>query len=123
MNPWQQERRRAVAAEMDRRKRLKYAHLNTSHFFVPLAVEILGVMGPDAGLFCQELGRCITAATSDPLSHQHLLQRVSVATQRGNAAAILGTMPECTCSIYYCADIVTFTVHQYYFILLMLLYT
>ena len=28
----------AVAAEMERRKRLKYAHLDTSHFFVPLAV-------------------------------------------------------------------------------------
>ena len=83
----------AVAAEMDRRKRLKYAHLDTSHLFVPLAVETLGVMGPEAGLFCQELGRRIAATTSDPLSHQHLLQRVSVATQRGNAAAILGTMP------------------------------
>ena len=47
---------------------------------------------PEAGLFCQELGRCIAAATSDPLSHQHLLQRVSIVVQHGNAAAILVTM-------------------------------
>ena len=38
----------AVGAEMERRKRLKYAHLDTSHFFVPVAVENLGVMGPEA---------------------------------------------------------------------------
>ena len=77
---------------MERRKRVKYAHLDTSHFFVPVAVETLWVIGPEAGLFCQELGRCIAVATLDPLSHQHLLQRVSIATQWGNAAAILGTM-------------------------------
>ena len=36
----------AVGAEMERRKRLKYAHVDTSHFFVPVAVEASGVMGP-----------------------------------------------------------------------------
>ena len=81
-----------MAAEMECRKRVKYAHLDTSHFFVPVAVETLGAMGPEAGLFCQELGRHVAAATLDPLSHQHLLQRVSIATQQGNAATILGTM-------------------------------
>ena len=81
-----------MAAEMEHRKRMKYAHLDTNHFFVPVAVETLGVMGPEAGFFCQELGRRIAAATLDPLSHQHLLQRMSIATQQDNAAAILGTM-------------------------------
>ena len=82
----------AVAAEMEQRKREKYAHLDPSHFFVPIAVETLGATGPEAGHFFRDLGRPIAVTTSEPLSHQHLLQRVSVAIQRGNAAAILGTV-------------------------------
>ena len=39
-------------------------------------------------------GQGITAATLDPLSNQHLLQRVSIAVQHGNAAALLGTLPQ-----------------------------
>ena len=34
----------SVAAEAERRKRLKYANLNFSYFFVPVAVETLGVI-------------------------------------------------------------------------------
>lgn len=90
----------AVAAEMERRKREKYAHLDPSHFFVPIAVETLGAVGPEAGLFFRDLGRRIAAATSEPLSHQHLLQRVSVAIQRGNAAAILGTAERGSAALY-----------------------
>ena len=80
----------AVAAEMERRKREKYAHLDP-HFFVPIAVETLSVIGPEAGHFFRDLGRWIAVAISEPLSHQYLLQRVSVVILRGNAAAILGT--------------------------------
>ena len=39
-------------------------------------------------------GQGITAATLDLLSNQHLLQRVSIAVQHGNAAALLGTLPQ-----------------------------
>ena len=74
---------------MEWRKREKYVHLDPSHFFVPIAV--LGAMGPEAGHFFRDLGRRIAAVTSEPLSHQYLLQQVAVAVQRGNAAAILGT--------------------------------
>ena len=31
-------------------------------------------------------------ATEDHFTHQHLVQRISVAIQRGNAAAVLGSM-------------------------------
>ena len=30
--------------------------------------------------------------TQEPLSHQYLVQRIAVAVQRGNAAAVLGTV-------------------------------
>ena len=82
----------AVASEAERRKRAKYAHLNPSHHFVPIAVETLGAFGPEALTFIRDLGRRIMDATQEPLSHHHLRQRIAVAVQRGNAAAILGCM-------------------------------
>ena len=76
------------------RKRLKYAHLDTSHFFIPLAVETLGVMGPEAGWAllprARQTHRCRHMRPSLPPAPS---AAVLVATQRGNAAAILGTMP------------------------------
>ena len=44
-----------MAAEAERRKRLKYANLNFSYFFVPVAVETLGVIGPESHAFLQDL--------------------------------------------------------------------
>ena len=81
-----------VAAEMERRKREKYAHLDPSHLIVPIAMETLGAIGPEAGHFFRDLGRWIAVAISEPLTHQYLLQQVSVVILRGNAAAILGTV-------------------------------
>ena len=42
-----------VAEEAERRKKVKYTHLETSHCFsfIPVAVETLGVFGPEAGQF------------------------------------------------------------------------
>ena len=68
-----------VAAEMEHRKREKHVHLDPSHFFVPIAVETLGAMGPEAGHFFRDVGRWIAADTSKPLSHQYFLQQVAVA--------------------------------------------
>ena len=81
----------AVAEEAVRRKRGKNSHLEASHHFTPMAVESLGVFGPDARSFLQNLGRRLRETISEPSSYHHLLQRVSVALQRGNAAALLGT--------------------------------
>ena len=78
------------AEEAEKKKRTKYAHLEESHYFVPVAVETMGVFGPEARSFLRELGYRIANATQDPLSHLYLRQRISVAVQRGNTAAILG---------------------------------
>ena len=64
------------------------------------AIE-LGAIGPEAGHFFRDLGRWIVVATSEPLSHHYLLQRVSVVIQRGNAAAILETAERGIISIHY----------------------
>ena len=46
-----------------------------------------------AASFFGHLGRRIRAETGEPRSLQFLLQGISVAVQRGNAAAVLGTAP------------------------------
>ena len=76
----------AVAASAEQRKRTKYLHLETTHHFVPVAVETLGPIGEEGRVFLKELGRRIAATCFEPLSYQYLLQRVAVAIQRGNAA-------------------------------------
>ena len=82
----------AGAAAAKHHKPSKYCDLDATHHFVPIAVETLGVLGQDARNFFLEVVRRVTAVTNEPQSHQSLLQRVAVAIQRGNAAAILGSI-------------------------------
>ena len=42
---------RAVAVDAEQWKKSKYSHLETTHCFVPVAVETLGAMGPEARSF------------------------------------------------------------------------
>ena len=70
----------------------KYEHLDSSHLFVPFAVETSGVLGEAAEKFVGELGRHLCKTTGEPHSCERLLQRISTAVQRGNAAAVFGTM-------------------------------
>ena len=51
----------------------------------------LGVIGPDSLAFLHDLASRIQKVTMEPLALQYLLQRLSVAIQRGNAIAIRGT--------------------------------
>ena len=79
-----------MAADAEQRKRVKYAHLDHTHHFVPVAVETLGAMGAEALAFFKEVARRIARVTNEPRSHQYLLQRVAVAIQRGNTDSVLG---------------------------------
>ena len=69
-----------------------YAHLDTSHHFVPFVVETSGVLGEAAVDFTKDLGRRLCKATGEPHSRDFPLQRILVAVQRGSAAAVLGAM-------------------------------
>jgi len=60
---------------------------------VPVAVESLGALGEEASNFFRNLGHRITSVTTEPRSFQFLMQWLSVAVQRGNAACMLGTVP------------------------------
>ena len=48
--------------------------------------------GADAIYFIRKLGRRIACDTGECRATEYLLQRISVAVQRGNAAAVMGTV-------------------------------
>ena len=81
-----------VAREAEIRKRLKYSSLSAIYCFVPIAIETLGAMGEDAADFIHRLGRRITAVSGERRATEFLLQRLSVAIQRGNAMSVMGTV-------------------------------
>ena len=73
-------------------KRTKYTHLNASHHFVLVAVEISGVLDSEALQLLWDLGHRLREATGKQRSYQFLLQRVSVAVQCGSRAAVVGSL-------------------------------
>ena len=60
------------------------------YFCVVLEKE--GVFGPGTQEFVTELGRWLIWVSGDPLARSHMIQQISVAVQRGNAASVLGTL-------------------------------
>ena len=82
-----------VASNAENRKHARYSHLDSTHHFIPVAIETLGAFGKEASLsLCfQDLGQRLIGFTSDPMSRTHLLQRISVTIQCGNAASVLGS--------------------------------
>ena len=84
----------AVAASAEE-KTTKYGELARTHYVAPLAVETSGAFGPGARKFFTELGRRLIRVTGDLMSRCHMIQQISVALQRGNAAAVLGTIEQC----------------------------
>ena len=82
----------AVAAAAEERKKTKYANLSPSHLFMPVAIETTGVLGPETALFLKDLSNRLRQVTGDDDTHYHLLQRLSVAVQRGNSASVLGSV-------------------------------
>ena len=73
------------------RKQAKYAELTQWYEFMPIAVESHGSYSKSAADFLSELGRRISATTSDPRETSHLFQRLSIAMQRFNAVCIYDT--------------------------------
>ena len=82
-----------AAAKAEGVKTSKYSHLDRVYNFQPIAFETCGSMGPSSEAFLRDLGRRLRMATGEPKSYTHLLQRLSVAIQVGNAASVMGTLP------------------------------
>ena len=86
----------AAADEAEREKHNAYIDLKTEYNFTPLAFETFGSIGPETSLFLKRLGKLMARSTGEPKSLDFLLQRISVAIQRGNAISVLGTFNEST---------------------------
>ena len=84
----------AVADATETRKAAQYHHLLATHIFAPVAIETSGNFGSDTHLFLKEISKRLKSSSGEALSHQFLLQRLSVAVQRGNTLSILGTMQQ-----------------------------
>ena len=66
--------------------------MESTHYFIPVAIETLGAMGQEARSFFKAVARRIVATTNEPQTLQFLQQRVAIAVRRGNAASVLRSM-------------------------------
>ena len=82
-----------VACDAERHKISKYSNLLSTYTFIPIAVKTIRAVGADAMSFFIELGRRVRFITNEKRSYYFLMQRLSVAVQRGNAACLVGSMP------------------------------
>ena len=79
-----------VTERAEERKVEKYRCLPASHLFCPVAIETLGAVGPQSLALIKDIARRIASETGESRAGEYLLQRLSVAVQRGNPAAVLG---------------------------------
>ena len=75
----------AAANHAATEKSSKYQHLTDTKIVVPVSIETGGERDIQAIEFIDELGKRITAVTSEPMETQCLFQRISITIQRRNA--------------------------------------
>ncbi|KAG7295586.1 hypothetical protein JYU34_021841 [Plutella xylostella] len=84
----------AAAGRAEMMKGRKYASLGEGYMFVPFGVETLGPWGPEARQLFKDISIRLIEVSRDPSAGSYLAQRLSIAIQRGNAASVLGTLPD-----------------------------
>jgi hypothetical protein len=84
----------SAAGAAESKKQAKYIEFSRSgdFSFAPIAIETLGAWGPSALNITAEIGGRIARCTGDIRSTAFLRQRLDIAIQKGNAAAVHGTM-------------------------------
>ena len=84
----------AAAQKTAQNKIDKYSKLASTHIFYPFAIETAGrpTWHEMAIELTQEIGRRITTITEDIRETTFLVQRLSMALQRGNAVSFHNTM-------------------------------
>jgi hypothetical protein len=83
----------AAATKAELAKNRKNEFLLGRFHFVPVVIETSGVWGKEALAFVREIGSRIQRATGESRATAFLMERLSIAVQRGNVASILGTLP------------------------------
>jgi hypothetical protein len=83
-----------VALDKERMKAAKYADLSSTYHVTPVCIETFGAWGPTATKFVSSVGKRIRDATGESRASSFLFQRIGMAVQLGNAASVLGSLPE-----------------------------
>ena len=65
----------------------------TNYLFIPVVVETYGAWGPQGLKLIKDIGRKIRDVTGEKRSTFFLSQSISIAIQKGNAACLMGTVP------------------------------
>ena len=60
---------------------------------MPVALVTLGPLAPMAMDFIKDLGKRIAQVTGEKRATSYIFQSIGIACQRGNAASVLGTLP------------------------------
>ena len=87
---------RNAGAAAQARETLKHSHykeLAQNYWFVPIGAETFGSWGPEGLKLVKEIGSKMREATGEKRSTFYLTQQISMSIQRGNAASVLGTVP------------------------------
>ena len=82
-----------AAEKVEWEKIQKYQELVNEYIVMPGAFETLGAWGQSSLKFIQEIGERMKIANGDKQATYKLLKNISMETQRGNIASILGTLP------------------------------
>ena len=82
----------AAADAAENRKQRKYHALENRFVVQPIGFETMGSWGAGAKAFLAQVGTRAKQATGNVRSTKFLHQRVSIEIQRGNAAAVMGTV-------------------------------
>ena len=86
----------SAAQVRETHKRWLYRNLVSNFHFVPICVETLGTFGEDGLKLVKRIGELLQNVTGEKRSTSFFIQRISITVQRGNAAAIMGTVPSDT---------------------------
>lgn len=81
----------AAAGTAESSKIQKYSDLVPNYDFYPVAIETMGAWGQQALALTSQIGARLAVTSGDPRSTSFLRQRLDIAIQRGNAAAVRGT--------------------------------
>lgn len=65
-----------------------------SFLFCAIFIETMDPWGDDGRKLIDEIGKKLIQSTGEPRAKSFLIQRIGIANQRGNAASILGTIPQ-----------------------------
>lgn len=76
------------------RKHSKYSKLKQNHHFVAFAVETFGPWSKEAVELIDKIGAKLIRTTGEPKSKRYLVERISLAIQRGNAMAVITSIPK-----------------------------